>query len=56
MTNLARYRKFIVALIGLAAQAVNEGLIHGTAAHWVTVVIAALTAAGVVVTPNEGAA
>ena len=51
--KLARYRKFLVALAGVLAQAVNQGLVEGTAAQWVTIILAALTAAGVVATPNE---
>lgn len=50
--KFANYRKFLVALAGVAAQAVNLGLVHGTAAEWVSVTLAALTAAGVVATPN----
>ena len=53
LDDLAPYRKFVVAIIGAAIMAVNEGLISGTAAKWVSIVIAVATALGVYVTPNE---
>lgn len=50
--TLARYRKLIVALVGVVAQAVNLGLLHGTAESWATIVLAAATALGVYTAPN----
>lgn len=37
----------LVVAAGLAGQAVDIGLVHGTAAHTIQVVLAALTVAGV---------
>lgn len=46
-----QYRKLIAALVGAATLAVTQGLIDGTAAKWVGIGIAFLTAAGVYVAP-----
>lgn len=51
----ARIAKFLAALAGAAAQAVNSGLIDGDARNWLTVVIAVLTAAAVYLVPNQQA-
>jgi hypothetical protein len=45
-------RKFITAVIGVAALGITQGLIEGTAAKWVAIVISAATALGVYVVPN----
>jgi hypothetical protein len=50
--NLARYAKLWVALSGLAAQAIADGVIDGRPAWWVSSLIAAITAAGVFAVPN----
>ena len=50
--NLAKYRKFFVALAGVLGQVVALGLVHGVALHWTQVALSALTALGVVATPN----
>ena len=50
--NLAKYRKFLVALAGVLGQVVALGLVHGVALHWTQVALSALTALGVVATPN----
>lgn len=47
--------KFLTAVIGAAGEAVNVGLVHGTAAHWVTIGIAVVTAIAVYLVPNKGA-
>ena len=52
MTLLSRYAKFIAALIGVATEALNVGLIPTSAQHWVTIAISALTALGVVGVTN----
>lgn len=45
--------KYLTALLGAAALAVTQGLIEGTAAKWVAVIISVATAAGVYVVPNK---
>ena len=50
--SVAEIRKFLVAAIGVAAEAVSSGLLSGTAAHVASAVIAVATAAGVYVVPN----
>jgi hypothetical protein len=45
--------KFLTAVIGAAGEAVNVGLVHGTAAHWVTIGIAVVTAIAVYLVPNK---
>ena len=53
MSKLKPYRKAIVAfLISVVGGAVAQGVISGDAAVWATVVIGALTTAGVYATPN----
>jgi hypothetical protein len=51
--DLALVKKFLVALLGLAAMAVTQGLISGTAAEWVAIGVAGATAAGVYIVPNK---
>ena len=53
LPSLAQIRKAAVAAVGLLAEALNAGLVHGTAARWAAVVIAAATAAGVYGVPNK---
>jgi hypothetical protein len=48
----AEVAKFITAAIGAAAIAVTQGLITGTAAKWVAVVLGVASALGVYVVPN----
>lgn len=49
----ARYSKLFAALLGLAAEAVSQGFLTGTAAHYVAIVVALATAAGVYSVPNK---
>lgn len=51
----AEIRKFIVAILGAASIAVTQGLIEGTTAKWVAVIIGLATAAGVFIVPNDKA-
>ena len=51
--NLARYRKFIAALLGVIAMVVASGALHGSALVVCNVVLAGATAAGVVALPNS---
>lgn len=53
--TVTEVRKFIVALVGAAAEAVNAGLVPGNVAKWVGIGIGVLTAAGVYVVPNKPA-
>lgn len=48
----ARIAKFLTALAGAAAQAVNLGLVSGDAQHWATILIGVLTAGAVFAVPN----
>jgi hypothetical protein len=50
---LSEARKAIVAVLGVAATAVANGLITGTAVKWVSVAIAVATALGVYAVPNK---
>lgn len=50
-----RVAKFLAALAGAAAQAVNLGLVEGDTRSWVTVVIGVLTATAVYLVPNDPA-
>lgn len=53
---MTQYRKLIAALVGAATLAVSQGLVDGTAAKWVGIGVAFLTAAGVYAAPaNTGA-
>jgi hypothetical protein len=49
----AHIAKFITALVGAASLAVTQGLIEGTAAKWVAIIIGVATALGVYVVPNK---
>lgn len=49
----AKIAKYLTALLGAAALAVSQGLIEGTAAKWVAVIIGVATAMGVYVVPNK---
>lgn len=51
--ELYRYRKFIAALLGAASLAVSQGLIAGTAARWVAIIIATATSLGVYRVSNQ---
>lgn len=51
--TLATIRKFLVAAIGAALEAVNAGLVPAAYAHWVAVVVAVATALGVYAVPNS---
>jgi hypothetical protein len=48
---VSQYSKLLPALAGAATLAVSQGLIDGTAAKWVGIVVGFLTAAGVYVAP-----
>lgn len=50
---MTRYSKLIAALVGAVLVAVSQGLIAGTAAKVVAVVVAFLTAAGVYQARND---
>jgi hypothetical protein len=50
--TVAEVAKFITAAVGAAAIAVSQGLITGTAAKWVAVVLGVASALGVYVVPN----
>jgi hypothetical protein len=51
-TKLAEARKTLVAVLGVVAQAVSLGVLHGAALHGAQVVLAVATAAGVWAAPN----
>jgi hypothetical protein len=48
----AEIAKFITAAVGAIAIAVTQGIITGTAAKWVAVIIGVASALGVYVVPN----
>lgn len=50
------HRKWGVSLAALAAYAVNNGLISGTALRWTNIAIGALAAIGVRAVPNAPSA
>lgn len=52
LNTINQVRKFVVALLGLAALAVQQGLMTGTAAKWVGIAIGVATAIGVFAVPN----
>jgi len=53
---VAPYLKAVVAfVVAVAAGAIAQGLIVGAQAAWVSVVIGALTTAGVFIVPNKPA-
>ena len=49
---MSRYRKALVAVLGIAVQAVQYGVIPQQYQAWGAVVLALATALGVYVTPN----
>ena len=49
--NVAPYRKFIVAVLGAISVAVSDGVLD--TADLITTILAALSALGVYVVPNE---
>jgi hypothetical protein len=51
--NAQRIAKFLTALAGAGAQVLALGLLTGPAQGWVTVGVAALTAAAVFAVPNK---
>ena len=51
-TLLYEARKTLVILVAVGGEAIALGLLHGTAAHVVTLLVAAAGAAGVYFTPN----
>lgn len=53
---MQRVAKFLTALAGAAAQVVTQGLVTGTGAKWLGVVIGVLTAGAVYLVPNQGSA
>lgn len=52
---IAQARKFLIAVIGFAADVLAAGLVHGQAALWLQTVIAIATAAGIYTVPNASA-
>jgi hypothetical protein len=53
--TLLSVRKFLVAVAGVAATAVTEGLVTGSVARWAGIAIAVVTAALVYLVPNAPA-
>jgi hypothetical protein len=53
---LTTARKALIALVGVVAQAVSLGVLHGTVLAYAQVVLALATAVGVYVVPNKAAA
>lgn len=49
---MTKYNKLWVALSGVVAQAIAQGLINGNAAAWVSILIGSITAAGVFAAKN----
>lgn len=52
MAKLGQYWKFVVAALGVTATVLVQVNVHGT---WVTVIVAAASALGVLVVPNTPA-
>lgn len=52
---MSQYRKALVAIAGVVAQAVALGVLNGTVLHWANVLLAVLTALGVYGVANEPA-
>jgi hypothetical protein len=50
---IARYRKFAVAAAGAIGAIAGLNLVDGTAQKWLLAVLAAASAAGVYVVPNQ---
>lgn len=53
MIDLARYSKFITALVGAVATAISLGLVPQEYENWVAVAISFFTALGVYAVPNQ---
>lgn len=49
---MGRAAKFLTALAGAGAQIISQGLVDGTAAAWLGVLVGVLTAAAVYLVPN----
>ena len=47
--------KFLVGFAAAAGEAITAGLVNGTAAHWLQIIIAGIGAAGVYLVPNKPA-
>jgi hypothetical protein len=56
LPKLAEARKAVVAVLAAAAEILSAGLLHGTAAHVVQVVLAVAAAVGVYAVPNKAPA
>jgi hypothetical protein len=54
MARIATYRKFLVAVVTVLAQAVSLGVAHGTVQTWLVGVLAVAGALGVYAVPNAG--
>lgn len=52
LARLAEFRKGLVSVAGLLGQLIALGVLHGTALHWAQIILAALTAIGVVAASN----
>lgn len=52
---LAEIRKTLTAGVGLLAQLIAQGYLHGAVLDWARVVLAAATLLGVYVVPNKPA-
>lgn len=53
MLSWSKYAaKFLTAMVGVVAIATSQGLVVGTTAKWLAIVIAVGTAAGVWAVPN----
>jgi hypothetical protein len=53
LPKLAEARKAVVAVLAAAAEILSAGLLYGTAAHVVQVVLAVAAAVGVYAVPNK---
>jgi hypothetical protein len=56
MTKLAQYWKALPAIAGVIAQLIAVGALSGTSLHYAQVILAALTALGVVFVPANAPA
>jgi uncharacterized membrane protein YdjX (TVP38/TMEM64 family) len=52
LPSIAEVRKFIAAAVGVLAEAVAFGFLHGALLHYAGIIIAAAAALGVYVVPN----